>query len=106
MCDVLKIPNCNKISFFPYVGIVDPLAARRGAADGEEDDEEDAGKTDRSAPVSTKKEVLERESQREIVDGGDTELEGGDGVTASRLGRFPENDPVQTSSVDGEDEGE
>ena len=82
-----------------------PLAARRGAAEGEGDDVEDAGKTDRSAPVSTKKEVLERESQREIVEDGDTGREGED-VTVSRHGRFLQDDLDQASWVaeEGADE--
>jgi len=63
----------------PNVGILDPLAARSGASvedllDAGRVEEEEDGKTDTSAPLSTRKSRLDTESKRQSERGS-----GGDG---------------------------
>ena len=77
-------------------------ANRRDAGGGDEERErEGAGKTEMSAPVSTRKDVFEMESQREKVEEDTAPEGGGDGaVTASRQPRFPRACPQRTSEED------
>ena len=67
-CVTVKPENLSWMGAVPNVEIEEPLAATRPCLSGE--DRSSAGKTEMSAPVSTKKALLDSSSHTESVPGG------------------------------------
>ena len=98
-CSVFSPGKCKERILEPKVSIDDPLAATREAERGARRSAEEAGKTETSAPVSTKKCLLEDKSFKDRDVGEDAEvrwlIEVLPGVIDPRRERFPN---VETSS--------